>query len=122
MLIGIDMVDIERLKLVVNRTPRFLTRVFTPGEIKYCMGKSNPFPSLAARFAAKEAFRKLHPVFVQGVRFHEVEVVIGEQGRPELTLHGQALHKCLEHHIGELGLSLSHTHQQAVAAVIARKG
>jgi holo-[acyl-carrier protein] synthase len=119
LLIGIDMVDIERLKLVVTRTPRFLERVFTANELQYCYGKSNPYPSLAARFAAKEAFRKLHTDFIKGVRFHDVEVINQAMGKPELLVHGQALKQCRAHQIKELSMSISHTHHQAVAVVIA---
>ena len=64
MLIGVDIIEIERVKKAVERTPRFLDRVFTSRELVYCMKKANPYPSLAARFAAKEALRKLHPAFI----------------------------------------------------------
>lgn len=113
------MVDIERMKLIVTRTPRFLERIFTAGELQYCWGKSNPYPSLAARFAVKEAFRKLHPDFIRGVRFHDVEVTIKEMGKPEMVLHGQALKQYQTHHIEELSVSISHTHHQAIAVVFA---
>jgi holo-[acyl-carrier protein] synthase len=119
LLIGIDMVDIERLRMVVTRTPRFLERVFTSGELQYCYAKSNPYPSLAARFAVKEAFRKLHPDFIRGVRFHDVETINLENGKPELILHGQALNQCQTHKITELSMSISHTDHQAVAVVAA---
>lgn len=119
LLIGIDMVDIDRIKLVVTRTPRFLTRVFTAAELQYCYSKSNPYPSLAARFAVKEAFRKLHPALVQGVRFHDVEVINAGTGRPELLIHGQALKQCQAKHIGDFSMSITHTRDQAVAVVSA---
>lgn len=121
MLIGIDIVDIERMKVVVNRTPRFLSRVFTDNELQYCYGRHNPYPSLAARFAAKEAFCKLHPALSRGVRYHEVEVIAGELGRPQLILHGQALDKCTANHIKDISISISHTWQQAVAAIVGRE-
>ena len=80
MRIGIDIVDIKRFQLVIQRTPRILQRVFTEKERAYCLAKSNPYPSLAARFAAKEAIRKLHPSLSQGIRFHDVEVTVDGQG------------------------------------------
>ena len=86
MRIGIDIVDISRFQLVVQRTPRVLQRVFTDRERDYCMAKGNPYPSLAARFAAKEAFRKIHPDLSRGIRFQEVEVRVDEWGRPGLVL------------------------------------
>jgi holo-[acyl-carrier protein] synthase len=121
-LIGVDIIEIERVKKAVERTPRFLDRVFTSRELGYCMKKANPYPSLAARFAAKEALRKLHPAFITGVRFHDLEVLPGEDGRPQVYLHGEAEHRCRIEGIGEISISLSHSRVQAIATAIAKKG
>lgn len=122
MLIGIDIIDIDRIRKSTERTPRFLHRVFTPQELTYCLDKANPYPSLAVRFAAKEAVRKLDPVFSSGIKYHEVEIVIDLDGRPDLRLHGRAEEKRGLAGISGLSVSLSHADQQAVAAVIASKG
>lgn len=122
MRIGIDIVDIARIETVAVRTPRFVQRVFTRQELEYCYNKSNPYPSLAARFAAKEAVRKLDPIFIAGISFHDVEVVVDEQGRPQVVLHGEAFRKSRQQNLGEISLSLSHTNNQAIAAAIAGKG
>lgn len=121
MFVGVDIVDIERIKLAIQRTPRFLHRIFTPREIEYCLSKKNPYPSLAARFAAKEAFRKLHPAFSTGVAFHDVEIINNPNGRPQLCLHNRALE--LQHISGveSLAISLSHAKYQAIATIVARK-
>ncbi|MGR6835250.1 holo-ACP synthase [Syntrophomonas erecta] len=121
MYIGIDIIDIDRVKLAVERTPRFLNRVYTPGEVTYCYGKKNPYPSLAARFAAKEAVRKLHPVFAKGIRFQDVEVFIHPDGRPQILLHGEAKRQAQLEGFKDLSLSLSHSRNQAIAAIIAIK-
>jgi len=120
--IGIDIVDIDRLENVVVRTPHFLERVFSSQELEYCMQKSNPYPSLAARFAAKEAFRKLDISFSRGIRFQDVEVQIAAGGRPELLLHAGAIEKAREIGMSQWDLSLSHSRGQAIAAIIANKG
>ena len=117
MLIGIDIIDIERVKKAVERTPRFLTRVFTQQELYYCLSKKNPYPSLAVRFAAKEAIRKSHPLFMSGIRFHDTEIIMNETGQPQFILHGQA-RKRFEQHFKQLAVSLSHADRQAIAAVI----
>ena len=122
MLIGVDIIEIERVKKAAERNPRFLDRVFTSRELGYCMKKANPYPSLAARFAAKEALRKLHPAFITGVRFHDLEVLPGEDGRPQVYLHGEAEHRCRIEGIGEISISLSHSRVQAIATAIAKKG
>lgn len=122
MLIGIDIVDIDRIRIVASRTPRFLSRVFTQQELEYCYGKKDPYPSLAVRFAAKEAVRKLHPAFAGGIGFQEVEVINDPKGRPEIILHGEALNRYLQENLGEIGISLSHSRNQAIASAVARKG
>lgn len=121
MLVGIDIIDIERIKRAVERTPRFLDRIFTKQELAYCFSKHDPYPSLAVRFSAREAVRKLHPIFISGIRFQDIEVFTHEDGRPELKLHGSALEKCIQQGISDFSISLSHSKTQAVAAVIAKK-
>ncbi len=121
MLIGIDIIDIERVKQTVCRTPRFLTRVYTQVELDYCLQKKNPYPSLAVRFAAKEAVRKLHPSLVR-CKWQDIEVRIGKGGRPQLCLYGQAARVQQEEGFGDPSISLSHSARQAVAAVAAVKG
>ena len=122
LLIGIDIVDINRIREAALRTPRFLNRVFTPQELEYCRQRKDPFPSLAVRFAAKEAVRKLHPAFISGVPWQEVEVRVDEMGKPHLSLGPRAADKSCQAGIADLALSLSHSKTQAVAAVIAGKG
>ncbi|NLV16515.1 MAG: holo-ACP synthase [Syntrophomonadaceae bacterium] len=118
-MIGIDLIEIERLKAAMLRTGRFKTRVFTPDEISYCESKANPYQSFAARFAAREAFRKLHPSFTAGIQYHEVEVAVGPEGRPFFKLHGEALVRVEKLNIGHIDLSLSHAGDYAMAAAVA---
>lgn len=118
-MIGADLIEIERIRAAINRTSRFCARVFTAGEIDYCNSKANPFPSFAARFAAKEAFRKLHPCFASGIRFHEVEVINGPDGRPYFLLKGDALARAEKLKISHIDLSLSHAGNYAMAVAVA---
>lgn len=122
MLIGVDIVDITRMKQIINRTPRFLQRMFTVQELDYCYKKKDPYPSLAARFAAREALRKVDSAFIKGIGFLDSEVVVDPEGRPKLVLHGNALLKAQEAKIYHLDISLSHSREQAIAVVIAEKG
>ena len=121
MFIGIDIIDIGRVEKIARRTPRFLHRVFTDQELEYCLQKKNPYPSLAARFAAKEAVRKLDQAFISGIRFQEIEVLIGENGKPYIALHGTALARSREKGLGTFSLSLAHAENQAIAAVLVLK-
>ena len=115
--VGIDMVSIPRMEAVVARWgERFLRRVFTGEEVDYCKRKPNPARSLAARFAAKEAFFKaLAARGASGVPLKEIEVVIGEGGAPALTTHGKA---ALALGKRKVALSISHDRDYAVAVVM----
>lgn len=122
MLAGIDIVDIERFKQSALRTPRLLARLFTDAELEYCGLRVNPFPGLAARFAAKEAVKKLHLNLQKGVKFREIEILNDANGKPLLLLHGKACQQHRESGIGSIAISLSHSQNQAVALAVARKG
>ena len=111
--IGVDIAEVVRIRSAVRRWgDRFLNKHFTAAEISYCQAKARPAESLAARFAAKEAFAKAFPG-TQTLGWHDVEVVM--QGRrPTLRLTGAAGGY-------EAKLSLSHTHAHAIAVVMVRE-
>lgn len=114
--VGIDLVEVKKVARLVDRWgDRFLHRVFTAEEIAYCMQKSDPNPSLAARFAAKEAFIKaLSGIGGERVRYRDVEVRRGKTGPPGLRLSVQ--HGCLEGKA--LSVTLTHTQDHAAACVL----
>lgn len=114
---GVDVLDIARLeRALVRHGDRLLRRVFTPQERALLQGQ---LPSLAARFAAKEAVAKALGVGIGEVSWQEIEILRGERGEPVLHLHGRA--RALAQRLGlhEWALSLSHTDRLAVAFVIA---
>ena len=116
--IGIDIVEINRIRHAVETWgEKFLTRIFTEQEISYCAGqKGFRYPSLAARFAAKEAVSKaLGLGRGGGIRWLDVEVFNGPNLKPLVRLHGKALKAAL----GKgLSVSLSHSRDYAVAVVL----
>ncbi len=118
--VGIDLIEVERIEGAIARFgERFLTRVFTAGELEY--GRGRPL-ELAARFAAKEAASKALGVGVQhseGVCWREIEVVSDARGKPSLLLYGRAAQRAQELELRHIALSLSHTHEYAVALVVA---
>src|ERR1700733_10188847 len=91
--IGSDIIDIRRIKDTVERFgPRFIERCFTPLEQKKAASRSNPIPTYAKRFAAKEACVKaLGTGFRLGVFFRDIGVVNLPTGQPTLELTGGAL-------------------------------
>lgn len=115
-----DIVTVSRITKAVSRHgERFLTRIYTPGEVSYCSTLSNPYPSYAARFAAKEAVMKLLGEGLGVVRFTEIEVVRGNNGRPSVILKGEALKVAEKLGIGEVDISLAHERKTAIAMACA---
>jgi holo-[acyl-carrier protein] synthase len=98
----------------------FLRRIFTPGEIAYCMAKKKTSgESLAARFAAKEAGAKaLGTGISRGVTWCEIEVVRQPGGRPTLRFHGRAAQVAASIGAVRIALSITHTADLAMASVV----
>lgn len=118
--LGVDIVEIERMRLALTRHPRMKERIFSEEERAYCDARNKPHIHYAMRFAAKEAVLKaLGMGFSGGIRFTDVEVVRDERGRPEPRLTGRAAEVAHEAGVAELHLSLSFTHSTAVASAVA---
>jgi holo-[acyl-carrier protein] synthase len=117
---GVDISEVDRIEAAVKRFgDRFLHRVFTPAEVRYCTGKPNAAERLAARFAAKEAGMKAIGTGLRhGVTWHDVEVVRLPGQRPVLQFHGKAAEFAVRLGCKRTHLSLSHTKEQAIAHVI----
>jgi holo-[acyl-carrier protein] synthase len=118
--IGIDIIEIRRVREVLARTPRFRERVFTEEERAYCDSRgANSVQHYAARFAAKEAaFKALRTGWRDGLSWHHVEVAADELGAPLLLLSGHARDLFDRMGATHAHLSLSHTAEHAVAQVI----
>jgi len=117
---GIDITEVDRIEAGIARFGRrFIERVFTADEIRYCESKANKAERYAARFAAKEAGMKaLGTGWSRGVRWRDIEVQRMPGGRPTVVFHGEA-----GEHFGRLGaarahLSLTHTKWLAMAIVV----
>jgi holo-[acyl-carrier protein] synthase len=117
--IGIDLVDIERFRTSLERTPSMRTRLFTDVELAYVAPKSDPVPSLAARFAAREAVMKSLGLGLGAFGFHEVWVERAASGEPSLAITGRALDLAAEAGVQRWHLSLTHSASTAGAYVIA---
>ena len=118
--LGMDATEIPRVRAIVSRYgDRFLHQIFTDGEIAYCMRRRDPVPSLAARFAAKEAAMKaLGTGRSRGVLWKDIEVV-RERGRaPQLRLTGGARRRFDALNARGTLLTLSHSRELALAQVL----
>lgn len=117
--IGTDLVDIDRFRDVLARTPRIADRMFRPDERAYAEKAADPAARLAARFAAKEATLKSLGLGLGGMNLADIEVVKHGDGRPELLLHGAAAEVALSAGATRFLLTISHTDTLAQATVVA---
>lgn len=117
---GVDIAEVGRIRAAMERFgERFLTRVFTLEEARYCVGKPNAAERLAARFAAKEAGMKAIGTGLRhGITWHDFEVVRLPGQRPNLRFSGKAAEFAARLGCKRTHLSLSHTAEQAIAHVI----
>lgn len=115
-----DLVAIERIRgFRERRGDRGLERLFTEGELGYCLSLMDPAPSLAARFAAKEAFFKAVGLgWGRGGDWREVEVCRAGHGEPSLDVRGRAAEAAQERRAKRLHLTLTHTADVAGAFVV----
>ena len=117
---GIDITEVPRIGESIERFgERFLRRIFTEEEIRYCEAKANRVERYAARFAAKEAAMKaLGTGWNFGIRWQDIEVFRPPGSRPSIRFHGKAAEIAKRLQMRNVALSLSHTPQQAIASVI----
>lgn len=121
--IGIDIVEVYRIKETIERTPRFVERVFTEQERAYCDKKgAAAAQSYAARFAAKEACLKALQTGWRGkITWHDLEVFSDELGAPTLKLKDEAQNLFEKMGANRIHLTMSHTTDHAVAQIIFEK-
>jgi holo-[acyl-carrier protein] synthase len=112
--IGLDLLEIERLEQALARRPGLAERLFTEGERAYAATQGRPAQHLAARFCAKEAVSKALAMDV--LRPRDIEVVGGGDDPPRVTLHGAAAARATE--LG-VAVSVSLTHTRTTAGAVA---
>lgn len=118
--LGTDLARTERFRrFLAEEKTALLERLFTAGERSYALGKADPAPHLAARFAAKEAGMKAFGLgWRDGLSWHDFEVVRDPLGRPDLVLSGRAAELAAARGVKAIHLSYSHDGDYAVATVI----
>lgn len=116
---GIDLVEIQRIRDALQRHgPSFATRILTAAEWAYCNSHQDAAPSVAARFAAKEAVSKALGIGIgASLQWHDIEVVRLPSGQPSIRL-SEAGHRELLR-LGGRTVHLSLTHERGHAAAIA---
>ena len=117
--IGVDLVEIDRFRVALDRTPGLIDRCFTADETAYALRRRDPSERFAVRFAAKEAVMKAMGVGLGEVRLRDIEVRRAESGAPSVELHGTAAEHATSLGIGRWLLTLTHTDHHAEAIAVA---
>jgi holo-[acyl-carrier protein] synthase len=117
--IGIDLIDIDRIRGVIERFPdRFRHRVLTDDERRYVGRKVE---RIAGRWAAKEAISKVLGLGVRGVGWREIEILPNRAGAPQVRLHRRAARRAEAMDLDEVTVSISHERHLAVAVAVAHR-
>ena len=111
MRVGVDLIEIERIRRALQR-PGFRERCFTEAEREYCDGKANPAQHYAGRFAGKEAVGK---ALGCGVNFTWKEIEIRGRPKPGVHLSGRTAAWAQKVNAGEIDLSMTHSRELAAA-------
>jgi holo-[acyl-carrier protein] synthase len=117
---GIDIIEISRIRNSFERFGRkFADKVLLPAEVEYCLGHRDPAPSLAARFAAKEAVSKAFGTGItEALSWLDMEVIRLESGQPEIVLHGKGVELLKFRNASRVHVSLTHSQEFAAAFAI----
>lgn len=116
---GIDIIEVERIRSVMERDTGFRDKIFTPEEIRYCESKKNKYQHYAARFSAKEALMKaIGTGWRFGIRFADIEVFHNDLEQPQIRVSGKANELLSDLSISKIHVSLSHLKELATAIVI----
>jgi holo-[acyl-carrier protein] synthase len=116
--IGVDVVEVDRVRRLLERYPTFPPRVFTPSEREYCDAKANRATCYAGRWAAREACRKALGG-VRRMRWHDVRVERAPSGAPRLALEGPVRERADRLGVSEVLISFTHERSIATAFAIA---
>ena len=115
--VGVDLIEIDRIRQVLDRYPRFRERCFTEAERAYCDARPNPAESYAGRFAGKEAVGKALGFGVaREFAWKEVEIV--GRPKPSVRLSGRVADWAERRGLGRVDLSMSHSRELANAVAI----
>lgn len=115
--LGVDLADIERVRGVLDRYPRFAERCFTDHEREYAFRFAKPERRLAARFAGKEAVMKSLGTGWRRIRWKDVEITGG--GKPTVRLAGTAERRALALGVTEVLVTITHTDTSALVMAVA---
>ncbi|EOT2959870.1 TPA: holo-ACP synthase [Clostridium perfringens] len=117
--IGVDIIEIERVRQAIQNNKKFLSKLFTEREIDYFISRNMNSEVIAGNFAAKEAVSKALGTGIRGFSFKDIEILRNELGKPEVILHNGANligNKLVGNNNSlRIHLSISHNNSNAIA-------
>lgn len=116
--IGIDIVEIGRIKKALNKNDNFLNKLFTDKEIELFKSKEYSPQTIAGNFAAKEAISKSLGLGIRDYGFKDIEILRDELGKPTVKTHNNLEKICRDCGILQIKVSISHGKDYAVANAI----
>ena len=116
--IGVDIVEIDRIKDAIDKNDKFLDRLFTDKEIEYFKSKNLKIETIAGNFSAKEAISKSIGTGVRNFKFRDIEVVRDSLGKPIVKTYNNLEKICIDYNVLEIKVSISHSEKYAVANAI----
>ena len=117
--IGVDIIEINRIRELVNKNKRFLEKVFTVKEIEYFESKGLKAETIAGNFAAKEAISKSIGTGIRKFNLKDIEVLRNDLGKPIVKTYNNFNQICIDYNVLEIKVSISHCKDYAVANAIA---
>lgn len=118
--IGVDLIEVARVKSAIERHKRFINKIFSPEEVRYSNRGAFRYEELAGRFAAKEAVLKaIKTGWRRGIAYRDVTVLNEKGGAPYVIISGKAKEICEDLNIKKIFISISHTKKLAIGMAIA---
>ena len=116
--VGVDIVEIRRIKEAISKNSSFIDRMFSKNEIEYLKSRNLRAEFVAGRFAAKEAVSKALGTGFSGFEFKDIEIDRTAAGKPLVVLRGKAKLMAQKYGNYKIHVSISHGVDNAIAYAI----
>lgn len=117
--IGIDIIEVYRIKSAVDKNKNFTSRIFTRDENKIFAKKDYLPHTIAGMFAAKEAVAKALGSGIKNMKWKDIEILRDSLGKPYVKLHNNARELAYNMNVEKILISISHSKKNAIAQAIA---
>jgi len=117
--IGIDIIEIDRIRQAIIKNSRFMDKIFTADEKKIFERRNYSPQTIAGHFAAKEAVSKALGTGIKNIQWRDIEILNDSLGKPCVRLYNNAKSLAYSMNIDKISISISHSRENAVALAVA---